>query len=68
MTTALSTPGDILRKALEKEKAARDFYADLLDHSRVGMVRELAATLKDEEDKHVRLIEKKLADLTGGRG
>ena len=59
----LKTPGEILEAALVKEKAAFDFYSDLLNHTRIGMVRELVAQLKDEEQKHVRLIEQKLAEL-----
>jgi len=63
----LGTPDKILAAALEREKAACAFYANLARHARVEMVRELVEHLKDEEHKHVRRIEDMLARLNLGR-
>ncbi|MBM4149435.1 MAG: hypothetical protein FJ224_10375 [Lentisphaerae bacterium] len=62
----LSTPVEILERALEKERQAFEFYSGLLEQSRVRMVQDLVATLKDEEQKHVRMIEQKLAEIRRG--
>jgi rubrerythrin len=59
---------DILNKALEKEQQAFDFYTSMLNQSRVGMLQELLASLKDEEHKHIRMIQSRIADLRLGRG
>ena len=64
----LRTPLDVLEFALMKEKEARDFYDALLSHSTAAVLREFAVQLKDEEHRHVRMIEKKLAELRMGRG
>ena len=64
----LTTPMDILRKALEKEQQAFEFYSSMLNQTRVRMLQELLATLKDEEQKHIRMIQGKIADLELGRG
>jgi rubrerythrin len=67
MDTKLMTVGDILALALEKEKAALYFYSELLNQTKIEEVRDLAAFLKDEENKHVRLIERRIAELSVGR-
>jgi rubrerythrin len=63
----LKTVDEILRAALAKEQAAFDFYSELLNHTKIDLVRDLVALLKDEEQKHMRLIERKLTELTLGR-
>jgi len=62
----LSTPDDILKTALLKEKEARQLYSDLSAHTRIEMVRKLADKLKDEEGRHVKLIEDMIAKLNCG--
>ena len=62
----LRTPGELLELALEKEKAAFLFYSNLLNNSRVEMVRDLVAKLKDEEEKHIHMVEKRIAEMNLG--
>ncbi len=64
----LSTPDEILNAALAKERQSRAFYAGLAEQCRIEMVRELLEKLKDEENKHIKMIEEMLADLRLGRG
>jgi len=64
----LKTPMDILTKALEKERQAFEFYSAMLNQTRVRMIQELLATLKDEEQKHIKMTQGKIADLELGRG
>ena len=61
-----TSPGDILRAALEKEAAARDFYADLAGRCHVDFVRDLLLRLHNEEEKHLDLVRKMLARLEAG--
>jgi rubrerythrin len=63
----LSTPDEILNAALVKERQSRAFYAGLAEQCRVEMVRELLEKLKDEENKHVKMVEDMLTDLRLGR-
>lgn len=62
----LTTPDDILRAALDREREAHAFYADLAGGCRVDMVRELLERLGNEEYKHMRMVEEMLADLRLG--
>lgn len=59
----LKTPDQILMAALEKENAARDFYAELADRCHVDFVKELLQHLQNEEEKHAVLIRKMIARL-----
>lgn len=63
---ALSTPMEILEAAIEKEKAAYQFYQELLNNTSVGMLQEIIEHLLQEEYKHIQLIEKKMAALRSG--
>ena len=63
----LRTPDQILRVALAKEKEARDFYDEQATHCRVDFVRELLEKLKDEESKHIRLVQGMITKLSVGR-
>jgi rubrerythrin len=63
----LSTPDEILNAALAKERQARQFYAGLAEHCQIEMVRELLEKLKDEENKHVKMVEDMLTNLRLGR-
>lgn len=62
-TKNLSTPVEILNAALEKEQAARDFYASLAVRTRTDFVRDLLLRLQNEEEKHADLIRKMLVRL-----
>jgi rubrerythrin len=62
----LSTPDEILNAALAKERQSREFYSGLAEQCRIDMVRQLIEKLKDEENKHVRMIEDMLANLRLG--
>ena len=66
-TEATETPGDILKFALAQEKEAYRLYGKLLDDSRAEVLRDLLTQLRDEELRHVHLIERKIADLNFGR-
>jgi rubrerythrin len=59
----LNTPPEILQVALKKELNARAFYDKILASTRVDYIRNLIEQLRNEEAKHVRLIEKKITDL-----
>lgn len=62
----LNTPIAILEAALVKEKQAYAFYDRMLQSTKIKMMQSLLAGLKDEEAKHVRLIEQKLTVLRMG--
>ncbi len=57
---------EILQLALKKEQAAHRFYSEMRDHAKIDMVRILAEELCEEEQRHVRLIEKHIAALNLG--
>jgi rubrerythrin len=59
------TPIDILTAALKKEREAYAFYNRLISGSTVTVVQELLEQLRDEEHKHILLIEGKIARLKG---
>lgn len=63
---ALQTPIEILQAALKKEKDAYHFYDTLLNRSTVFFLQDLLEQLRDEEHKHIVLIEKKIAKLQSG--
>jgi len=62
----LKTPVEILQAAAEKETRARDFYAELATRCHVDFVRDLLLRLHNEEEKHLDLIRKMLAQLGSG--
>lgn len=64
----LSTPDEILNAALAKEHQSRQFYAGLAERCQVNTVKQLIEKLKDEENKHVKMIEEMLSNLRLGRG
>jgi rubrerythrin len=64
---ALRTPDEILRVALAKETQAHEFYSNLAAQCRVPIVRELAEKLKDEEYRHMRMVEEMITRLSLGR-
>ena len=62
----LQTPIEILQAALKKEKDAYRFYDTLLNSTTVLFLQELLEQLRDEEHKHVLMIEKILAKMQSG--
>jgi rubrerythrin len=67
-TPDFGTVDRILEAALAKEKEAHQFYSDMLTHPCVEPVRDMIEKLLNEEDRHVRMIEKMLEDLNLGHG
>ena len=63
----LGTPDEILKAALDKELDARAFYSGLAARCQIEMVKELLEKLKDEENKHVKMVEDMMASLRLGR-
>ena len=63
----LNTPDEILNAALAKERQAYEFYAGLAEGCRIDFVRKLIETLKNEEHKHVRMVEEMLTKLRLGQ-
>lgn len=63
----LSTPDEILNAALVKERQSRQFYGLLAEQCQIETVKELLEKLKDEENKHVKMVEKMMTDLKLGR-
>ena len=61
------TPEKIIEAALKMERAAYDFYSRILTHSKTDIITELAEELKDEEYKHIKLIEKIAVDIRIGK-
>ncbi len=57
------TPGEILNKALAKEKAAFDYYDKMLKSSNIELIRDLLQDLKNEEYKHMKMIETRIARM-----
>ncbi len=63
----LTTPKEILEAALSKEEGAYRFYDSVMNGTKVDFIRELAAQLREEEQRHILLIRRKIADLNQGR-
>ena len=53
----------LLTIVLEKEKASFGFYEDMLKHPFAQTIRELINELKMAEAMHIKIIEKKLAEI-----
>jgi rubrerythrin len=64
----LNTPDEVLNAALAKKHQSRQFYAGLAEQWEIDMVKQLIEKLKDEENKHVKMIEEMLSNLRLGRG
>jgi len=64
--TRLKMPDDILNAALVQEKKAHDFYTNMSARCQIDFVRELIEKLKDEEYRHIQLIEGMLVQLRQG--
>jgi rubrerythrin len=61
------TVGQILDKSLNRERQAHDFYEQLAAGCSVGCVRELLDRLKDEESRHISMIQKMIERVESGR-
>ena len=62
-----TTPDEILAAALAREEEARDLYTGLANNAQVDIVRELLEKLKDEESRHVHMIQNLIATLNLGK-
>ncbi len=62
----LNTYEKILEAALKKEKAAYAFYEKHMKNSKVRLLQEIFEELRDEEAKHVAVIQKKLEEIRYG--
>ena len=60
------TTADILDLALKKEQAAYRFYDRMLSQTKVKMLTDLLLQLKEEEQKHVIMVRKKIAQMNLG--
>ena len=58
----LMTPCQAMRLALDNEKRAYEFFADVVDDSTDERVREMAAEFAVEEEQHVAWVEEWLAE------
>jgi len=67
MARRLSSPDEILKAALEKERQACDFYGNLASGCSVDFVRDLLEKLQNEESRHVKVIEEMIQKLEAGR-
>ena len=63
---APQTPIQILQAALKKEKDAYHYYDTLLNSTTVLFLQDLLEQLRDEEHKHMLLLERKIKKLTAG--
>lgn len=59
----LMTPSQAMKLALDNEKKAFEFYADVVDDSTDESVRDLAAEFAAEERQHIAWVEEWLGDL-----
>jgi rubrerythrin len=57
------TVDEILNRALDKEKAAFRYYDRLLGSANIDLIRDLLQELKNEEYKHIKMIEDMLDHL-----
>ena len=59
---------EVLQIALKKEESSLKMYSSMVEQTKVQFVRELLEQLRDEEARHVRMIQKRLSRLAIGRG
>ncbi len=67
MKTSPPSVDEILKLALSKEQAARDFYSKMASNCTVDFVRRLLQKLLNEEEKHIVLIRSIQSRLNSGR-
>lgn len=66
VTETSLTPEEILRQALAKERTAFSYYDRMLKATSIEVIKDLLQDLKNEEYKHIKMIESRLARLTVG--
>ena len=62
----LNSSYETLHAALARERQAYEFYTDLAANCRIDALRELLEKPRDEENKHVRMIEKMMTKMRLG--
>jgi rubrerythrin len=60
------TAYETLQSALKRERQAYEFYSRLAGDCRIEGLRELLEKLRDEENKHIKMIEKMLSQMRLG--
>ena len=60
------TTEEILNTALAKEKAAFSYYDRMLRSTNIDLIRDLLQELKNEEYKHIKMVETKIRQLNLG--
>lgn len=65
-TDASFTPKEILDTALAKEKAAFSYYDRMLKATNIEVIQDLLQELKNEEYKHIKMVENKIRLLNLG--
>lgn len=60
------TSEQILKTALAKEKAAFSYYDRMLKSTNIELIQDLLQELKNEEYKHIKMIESKMRRLSLG--
>lgn len=60
------TPIDILHTALAREREAHRFYDSLLRGTHAPIMAELLTQLREEEQRHIRMIENRIAQMRLG--
>jgi rubrerythrin len=61
-----TTPEEILRETLRREEEAYHFYGHLAAGCQIVFIKELLERLKDEEYKHVEMIQRLITKLNLG--
>ena len=60
------TTADILDLALKKEQTAYRFYDRMLSQTKVKLLTDLLLQLREEEQKHVVMVQKKITQMNLG--
>ncbi len=62
------TPEEILNRALAKEQASFRYYDRMLKSTKIDLIRDLLQDLKNEEYKHIKMIESRIRRMNLGSG
>jgi rubrerythrin len=60
-------PDQILQEALRRETDARDFYSNVAENCHVDFVKKLLERLKNEESRHISLVQEMISRLNLGK-
>jgi len=66
MARTTSTPEEVLNLAMSKERAAFRAYDRMLRVANIDLIRDLLQDLKNEEYKHIQMIEARLMRIRLG--